>query len=168
MAELCLTKGLRTIISEHRVEELSQWKWSTRIPRLGTHYAYRSIHGGRKHIHLHRQIMESILGRSLVRGETVDHKNGDTLDNRDENLRVASNAQQTMNRRPSWSKRSRFKGVFYQGPSRPGDFPRTKCWVARCGDTHIGYFASEEEAAQAYDSLARERFGEFARLNFEN
>lgn len=42
----------------------------------------------------HRWVMEQILGRYLEPGEVVDHRNSDTSDNRDENLRLfASNGQ---------------------------------------------------------------------------
>lgn len=43
---------------------------------------------------------------------------------------------------------------------------RGKKWMARFGDKYLGLFASEVEAAQAYDEAARRALGRKARVNF--
>lgn len=53
----------------------------------------QSLTGGRKHILQHRWVMEGLLGRRLLRAETVHHKNGDRTDNRPENLELWSKSQ---------------------------------------------------------------------------
>jgi hypothetical protein len=46
------------------------------------------------YVRQHRLVMEEKIGRRLRRGEVVDHRNGDTSDNRPENLRLfASNTE---------------------------------------------------------------------------
>lgn len=87
----------------------------------------------------------------------VDHKNGDKLDNRRGNLREATASQQSANTRRRANSQSGFKGV---GPYHDGR------WRARLAGKFIGYFLTAEEAARAYDDTAREKYGEFACVNF--
>lgn len=86
---------------------------------------------------------------------------GFPLDNRKENLRVCTNAENTRNSivRDAAGKSSRFKGVSKSGEG----------WVAqitfegRC--VRIGTFDREDDAAGAYDGEAILLFGEFALTN---
>jgi len=54
-------------------------------------YVLHTVNG--KYVAEHRQIMEQILGRPLVKGETVHHRNGIRHDNRSENLELWGGAQ---------------------------------------------------------------------------
>jgi hypothetical protein len=95
-------------------------------------------------------------------GEVVDHINGDTLDNRRSNLRIANYQQNAANSRKQ-NKRihsSNFKGVTFA--------KRDNKWLGRItfnGITKRKYFDTEIEAAKFYNKYALEYFGEFAKLN---
>lgn len=91
----------------------------------------------------------------------VDHKNGDTSDNRFTNLRSASNSENLWNRGATRANTSGFKGV--TATKRLG-----RMWRATIKNggkqRHLGYFKTKEEAADAYAKAAAELHGDFARL----
>jgi len=93
----------------------------------------------------------------------VDHINGNTLDNRKQNLRICEQRFNAMNRgtRKPEGKTSRFKGVHLD--------KKSGLWVAAIRKdghrTSLGYFDREIDAALAYNQAAPEYFGEFAQLN---
>jgi len=92
----------------------------------------------------------------------VDHINGIRTDNRIVNLRLSDNQRNQMNRTSVIGSSSEFLGVsFYKSRGN---------WEAniKFGDHkgRIGYFASEIDAAKAYDREARRLFGEYANPNF--
>jgi hypothetical protein len=92
----------------------------------------------------------------------VDHWNHDGLDNRRENLRVCTKAQNNHNcRKHRWHNgeytSSKYKGVCWNKTE--------KKWMAYIHRKTLGYFRTEEEAALAYNAAATRDFGEFAVLN---
>lgn len=118
---------------------------------------YPAISMNRKPHYLHRLVMDA------PQGSQVDHIDGNVLDCRRANLRLASHAQNQRNSRIYRNNRSGFKGV-----SR---YKRTGKWQA-CIKVdnklrHLGYFPNPKEAAAAYDKAARELHGEFALTNEE-
>ena len=58
------------------------------IPDRPGYRAYRT-EGGRV-IYMEDEIMENMIGRKLTRREEVRHRNGNTLDNRRENLELVT------------------------------------------------------------------------------
>ena len=90
----------------------------------------------------------------------VDHINGNKLDNRRSNLRIATNSQNMMNRGKTASNTSGYKGVF----------KNRSLWMARIKvegrPIYLGSFVTKEEAAFKYDIAAKKYHKEFANLNF--
>jgi hypothetical protein len=158
-----LSRGLNTLVDYEDWVELSQLRWHAWKSRYESFYGQRYLpkeNGVQKAQWLHRAILSRKLGDELT--SLVDHKNGDSLDNRRTNLRPASGTGNQANRRKSENCLSNFKGVTWSKE-------KTK-WMAQCGSRgtkrFLGYFADEIEAARAYDFAARERFGEFAKTNY--
>lgn len=90
----------------------------------------------------------------------VDHVDGNKLNNCRANLRLATHAQNTFNSKKRASNRSGFKGVSRRG-SRWGAFI-----TKDRRQSYLGLFGTPHEAALAYDSAARQFFGEFAACNY--
>lgn len=111
---------------------------------------------------LHRFLLEA------PRGLTVDHRNGNGLDNRRKNIRLATQSQNLANQssrlvRKGRPTNSQFKGVTkLEGRPRPW---RATISVDR-KQHFLGYYADEVGAARAYDAAARLYFGDFAHTNF--
>jgi len=152
-----LTKGYEAIVDDEDFEELSRHKWHAKVHgRPGAVYAARYFHRNGKGIteRMHRRIMQP------ARGLDVDHVNGNGLDNRRSNLRVCTRSENCANSNGHSDRASRFKGVV----AVHGGVWRAKIEV-NYRNIHLGRFATEEEAALAYNAAAVEHFGEFARLN---
>ncbi len=159
-----LTQGQYAIVDPDDYYELIKYKWCARKTKYGYYYASRGARG-RGNIQMHRYIMELRLkakGNTLSADLMVDHKNGNTLDNRKANLRPATAAQNSRNRRP-YGRTSKYKGVHYH-PYR-GIYYRA-CITVDGKMISLGVYKDELSAAKAYDKAARKYYGEFAWLNF--
>jgi hypothetical protein len=90
--------------------------------------------------------------------KTIDHINGDKLDNRIENLRAATVGQNQHNRKTNANNTSGYKGVSWN--------KALKKWTARITlerkIIHLGYFANVEEAAEVVRKAREELHGDFA------
>lgn len=109
----------------------------------------------------HRLVWLMVTGNPAP--EEIDHEDGEKSNNSFKNLRLASRGTNCSNR-SGWSKSgSDFKGVY---PSKRG-----KPWEAQItvdsSSIYLGRYASQEEAAKAYDQAAIKYKGEYAKLNFE-
>lgn len=137
----------RAIIDAADLDLVAPYKWSVN-GKYACHYRRNA-----PNLYMHRLIMGADAGQQ------VDHINHNTLDNRRENLRLCTNAQNQMNTRPNAGRR--YKGVYKHAKGG---------WQAiiriNSRNAYLGLYQTEEAAARAYDAAARTIFGDFALPNF--
>lgn len=120
----------------------------------GQRYAFTKI--GRRSTVMHRLILDP------PRGVYVDHINRDGLDNRRANLRLATASQNAANTRMRCTNTSGYRGIAFTKGAWQVVIGRR----ASGAPGYVGRYPTAEEAARAYDDVARVYFGEFATLNF--
>jgi hypothetical protein len=112
---------------------------------------------GRGSVFLHREVMKRVLGRELGPTEQVDHKNHLKNDNRRENLRLCTRAENLRNRQTFRNNRTGFKGV------RLVERGKYSARIMANGRNYnLGLFLTAEEASKAYQLRAVELHGQFA------
>lgn len=115
---------------------------------------------GRKKYYCHRIIWKWMTGEDPP--HQIDHRNGNSLDNRWNNLRLATPGQNLANQKSTPGSSSRYLGVHWCN--------KHKKWIAQIRKNNknhrLGSFSNEEKAAKVYDRAARRFHGEFANLNF--
>lgn len=169
MAIIQLPRGLTAMVDDIDMEEvktvelhsgqiwsgrISEMKWQTRLDGHTTYAGTKTADG--VYLALHRAVM------SARRGQIIDHKDGDGLNNVRQNLRFATVSQNSQNMSKCVTKASsRYKGV----SARQGGKFIAYIKINR-KLIHLGTFKSEVDAAMAYDVKAIEYFGEFAKPNF--
>lgn len=118
---------------------------------------YRKIRVNGSQFLAHRLIWTLLKG-PIEDFKVIDHRNGDTTDNRIENLRVCSSTQNAQNIHKGRGRHSSYKGVSFS--AKQGKF------VAQIRvdgvSIWLGSFESEEEAYKAYCEASSKHFGEFA------
>lgn len=153
IVEIPLTQGQVTFIDRADLSIVIGHKWyAGYYPSINGWYAKTNRKG-------------TVLMHRLLMGDPdclVDHINGDTLNNRRSNLRLATKSQSNINRGKQKGTSSKYKGVRWH----------QRKWMAEIkvdGKTrYLGTFEIEEDAGRAYDKIAKELHGEFANLNFPN
>jgi hypothetical protein len=147
-----LTQGKFAIVDASYADLVCQYSWY-----FDHGYAASRVYGKKTYMH-------KLIGQSLGFDESlqVDHANRNRLDNRVANLRPANAAQQAAN--STRNGRLGLRGVSI------GNATGEKPYKARIRfdgkQINLGYFATPELAAYAYDAAAIKAFGPFALTNY--
>lgn len=167
MKEIPLTQGRVALVDDEDFDRLSRHKWyAYRQPGTETYYATRTrprSEGKKGLVYMHREIL------GATRGQVIHHMNGDGTDNRRANIRFCTVRENNQGSRKKYKGTSRYRGVHWSS--------RREKWAAeirggavrpdgRRQRVNLGDYASEQDAAIAYDRAAVRLFGEFASTNF--
>ena len=140
-------KGEEFIIDAEDLKNIKDYCWY----KDTTGYIATHING--TGIRLHTFILKN------SRRCSIDHINRNSLDNRKANLRVCTQQQNTFNQGISKNNTTGFKGVT----------KKNNKWIAQIMHNrqhiYLGIFNSPQKAAHAYNTKAKELFGEYAFLN---
>lgn len=144
MKKIPLTKGYEAIVDDDDYEAISKHKWYALTPGgKYTQYACRTkkVDGKKKTFWMHRVINKT--PDNLI----TDHINNNGLDNRKCNLRSVTYQDNIANSRQHKTWSSKYRGVAWHSEG--------KCWRAYIHINnkyvHLGLFATELEAKEAYD-----------------
>lgn len=159
MKTITLTQGKEAWVDDEDYELVSQYNWHYFKCKLHAHgYAVTSIGSSEHRINVYMHV----LIMNPPQGYVVIHLSDNKCNNQKSNLKICTKNQKQYNRRKHKRKSSKYKGVSFHKHSG-----KWQAVITINGQMKsLGYFSSEELAAQAYDLVAQECFGEFARLNF--
>lgn len=143
MAEIRLSRGMVALVDDEYLPILSTHRWNAGIHGRRV-YASRNVERDGKTV---RIFMHHVILRPLP-GEVIDHKNGNSLDNRRENLRSCTRSENVLN-----SSMAHGKGAFFDS--------WTGRWFARISHKgkriFLGRYDTEEEAWTAVVRARAER-----------
>lgn len=144
-------------------EHLLNDNWCIR--KSGKLYIQRSVVDASKRLGYRTELLHRVIV-SAPKGMTVDHIDGNTLNNKRNNLRICTHQQNLFNqKKPTNGTVSQWKGVGCRWRKIKQEFVYTAKIHYNGKIYYLGMFDSEVAAAKAYNTAALKYFGQFARLN---
>lgn len=149
VAIVSLTRGQEAIIDVDDIPLVSGYRWTV-LTNSQTGHMYAARFEKKKCYLMHRALLDAPPQL------TCDHVDGDGLNNRRKNIRLATHAQNMANKCVERRNKLGIKGVSKsKGRFRAAITPNGK-------QIHLGQYATAEEAAAAYKGAARVLWGQFA------
>ena len=160
MKVIILPQKTSIMVDDEDYDRVNTFTWYSYRHRR-TQYVRSTVWDAKRKKHLHFYLHRILTG--AIPGESIDHINGNGLDNRRSNLRFATAHQNQSNKRLSLSSRTGFKGVSIDKRRRNTPF---RSRIHNLGASiWLGYFHNARDSAIAYDEAANRLFGEYAKTN---
>lgn len=158
MKTISLTQGYVAIVDDEDYDMLSQHSWCAHMPTVKSRrtYARRDIYVDGKCVHIW---MHHVVLAVPPDGMVIDHIDLNGLNNQKHNLRYATQSQNAVHR-------PRRSANEYRGITRKGNRYAAQISDPYGNKLHLGMFATQRDAAMAYDDMATFFYKEFALLNF--
>jgi hypothetical protein len=153
------------LVSSSQYIDIIKYKWY--LGKNGYPVTYQTVDNTEKFgvgIKLHRMLLgfRAWIENGGESGLVIDHINRNKLDNRLENLRICTAKENSYNTTRRNKDDGKYKGVKKQGKSG-----KWTAIISKDGNKHeIRDIPTEKEAAQIYDLLAENLFGDYAGKNF--
>lgn len=154
MKEIKLRKSDRVaLVDDEDYEFLSRFRWYCTHEK-NCYYAvsFSRIDGYPVPLRMHRLLLRASVGMM------VDHIDCNGLNNQRSNLRLATHAQNSRNRRPN-------KGRQYKGVRKTRNNTYEAVISHNGRRIYLGTFNNSHDAATAYNNAAVKYFGRFAKIN---
>ena len=149
--EVTLTRGYVALVSDADYERVAQHKWH--VDRLRPNLSYATTWIAGKNVRMHRFLLYAI------KGEEVDHIDGDGLNNTRENIQMVSRQTNSIKREVFSHNKTGYAGI---DQFRSGYRARIGY---NYGTVFVGVFDTLEEAASARDKELVKLFGEDAPMS---
>jgi len=141
--------GCVALVDDWKYDMIRKHDWFLNIKGK---YKYAITIIDKKHIYMHHFILP------LEGADLIDHKDGNGLNNQEENLRRATKSQNMQNSKLRSDNKNGHRGISY--------VPHLNKWNARIYANKIrynlGYFPDKEKAVEAYNIATKKYFGEFS------
>lgn len=151
-SQIELTRGQRALVDEADFAELSKSNWHAHKERSGGWRALRHVVGT---YHEREEISAVLMGKRA--GFVIDHINRDKLDYTRDNLRLATDQENSRNRIR--------RNSIAPGVGKMGNGFTARITIAKGVRKFLGYFQTADEAAEVYRTASKTYFGEFSPFN---
>ena len=168
MITIPLTQGQVTTIDDVDWDLVKDHKWCAIKKKNETYYATTAIpHPDKPGRYTQLQMHRLLMGAK--KGQTVDHKDRNGLNNRRDNLRFCTHSQNGFNSKKQTCYGFNKPSSEYKGVSLKRGYAKKIKWLASIvvdgKQIRLGSFDNEKEAALEYNLAAVQHRGNWANLN---